>query len=73
VVDHRDDRHHQPPPSRVWEITRHQAYPSHLAGHTSGETFARAATFLARTAANTPPLAEAAEDTGERAAQHALG
>jgi predicted nucleic acid-binding Zn ribbon protein len=62
-----------PPPSWVWEITRYQAYLSHLAGHTSGETFARATAFLARTAAATPPLAEAALDAGEPVAQPAVG
>jgi hypothetical protein len=41
-----------PPRAQAWEITRYQAYQDQLAGHTTGETFARAAAFLTLTAAN---------------------
>jgi hypothetical protein len=35
-----------PPRAQAWEMTRYQAYQDQLAGHTIGETFRRAATFL---------------------------
>jgi len=35
-----------PPGGRAWEMTRYQAYEAQLAGHSIGETFARAAAFL---------------------------
>jgi hypothetical protein len=35
-----------PPRGRAWEMTRYRAYDTHLAGHTLGETFGRAAKFL---------------------------
>ena len=45
-------------PSRgqAWETTRYRAYQAHLAGHTIGETFARAVAFLKLAAANTPAI-----------------
>jgi len=49
-----------PPGARAWERTRYQAYDAQLAGHTLGEVFRRAATFLALTAANAGPLADLA-------------
>jgi hypothetical protein len=35
-----------PPRGRAWEMTRYRAYQAHLAGHTIGDTFGRAAGFL---------------------------
>jgi len=35
--------------ARAWEISRYRAYQAHLAGHTIGETFGPAVTFLAVT------------------------
>jgi hypothetical protein len=49
-----------PPSTWVWETTRYQAYQAHLAGHTTGEIFDRAAAFLTLTAKHTPSLAHAA-------------
>jgi hypothetical protein len=43
--------------AKAWELTRYRAYQAQLAGHTVGETFARAAEFLTLTAA------QAAADT----------
>jgi hypothetical protein len=34
------------PRAQAWEMTRYQAYQAQLAGHTIGEIFRRAATFL---------------------------
>jgi hypothetical protein len=53
-----------PPGSRprhgqAWEIARYRAYQAHLAGHTTGTTFARAVAFLDLVSAQTGPLAEA--------------
>ena len=42
------------PRGQAWEMTRYQAYQAHLAGHTIGETFDRAAEFLKLAAANEP-------------------
>ena len=47
-----------PPRGQTWEITRHQAYQAQLAGHTIGETFARAAAFLKLTAAHAPSITD---------------
>ena len=44
------------PRGRAWEMTRYQAYQAHLAGHTIGETFGRAAEFLKLAAANEPSV-----------------
>ena len=38
-----------PPRAQAWELTRYRAYQAQLAGHATGETFARAATFLTLT------------------------
>jgi hypothetical protein len=35
-----------PPRGKAWEMTRYRAYQAQLAGHTTGETFDRAAAFL---------------------------
>jgi endogenous inhibitor of DNA gyrase (YacG/DUF329 family) len=43
----------------AWEMTRYQAYQAHLAGHTIGETFGRAAEFLELAAANEPSVTSA--------------
>jgi hypothetical protein len=40
-----------PPRGRAWEMTRYRAYQVHLAGHTIGESFGRAAKFLKLAAA----------------------
>jgi hypothetical protein len=37
---------------RAWEATRYRAYQAHLAGHTLGETFGRAAAFVQLAAAD---------------------
>jgi hypothetical protein len=39
------------PRGQAWEMTRHRAYEAHLAGHTVGEIFERAAAFLELVAA----------------------
>jgi hypothetical protein len=49
-----------PPRAQAWERTRYQAYYAQLAGHTLGEVFWRAATFLTLTAATAGPLADLA-------------
>jgi hypothetical protein len=41
-----------PPRGQAWETTRYRAYQAQLAGHTIGETFGRAAAFLALASAN---------------------
>jgi hypothetical protein len=46
------------PRGQAWEMTRYQAYQAQLAGHTIGETFTRAATFLKHAAADTPTLTD---------------
>jgi hypothetical protein len=45
------------PRGQEWELTRYQAYQEQLAGHTVGETFTRAASFL-RSAAARAALAQ---------------
>ena len=40
------------PRGQAWEMTRYRAYQADLAGHTLGEVFGRAATFLKQAAAN---------------------
>ncbi len=49
-----------PPRAQAWEMTRYQAYQAQLAGHTLGEVFRCAATFVMLTAANAGPLADLA-------------
>jgi len=41
-----------PPRGRAWEIARYRAYQTRLVGHTIGETFGRAVTYLTLTGAN---------------------
>jgi hypothetical protein len=48
-----------PPRGQAWETTRYQAYQAQFAGHTIGETFARAVAFLKLAAANTPAITDA--------------
>jgi hypothetical protein len=47
------------PRGRAWEMTRYRGYQDHLAGHTIGETFGRAAAFLKLAAADTPAITDA--------------
>jgi hypothetical protein len=42
------------PRGRAWEMSRYQAYQAQLVGHTTGEIFERAATFLKQAATGTP-------------------
>lgn len=46
------------PRGQSWEMSRYRAYQAELAGHTTGETFGRAAAFLKRAAADTPALTD---------------
>ena len=39
-------------------MTRYRAYQAHLAGHTLGEVFGRAAAFLKLAAANAPSITD---------------
>jgi hypothetical protein len=48
-----------PPRGQAWELARYRADQAHLAGHTIGETFGRAVTFLTLAGANTPPAGTA--------------
>ena len=41
-----------PARGQAWEMARYRAYQAQLAGHTIGETFSRAVTFLTLTGAN---------------------
>lgn len=47
------------PRGQAWEITRYRAYKAHLAGHTIGEIFGRAADFLKVAAGKAIPEAGA--------------
>jgi len=51
-----------PPHGQARELARYRAYQAHLAGHTLGETFGRAVTFLTLTGANTAPAPAAGAD-----------
>ena len=42
---------HLPPRGQAWEMARYRAYQAQLTGHTVGETFRRAVTFLTLTGA----------------------
>jgi hypothetical protein len=53
-----------PPRGQAWEMTRYRGYQAHLAGHTIGETFGRAAEFLKLAAANAPAITGANVQTG---------
>lgn len=46
------------PRGREWELTRYRAYQRQLAGHTVGDTFRRASSFLTTTAAQTAALSD---------------
>jgi hypothetical protein len=50
-----------PPRGQAWEMTRFRAYEARLAGHTIGETFSQAVSFLEQA------VARAALDTGDPA------
>jgi hypothetical protein len=52
------------PHRRAWEMSRHQAYQAQLAGHTIGETFGRATTFLKLAVADAPTLTGASAQAG---------
>jgi hypothetical protein len=53
------------PHRRAWEMTRYQAYQAQLAGHTIGETFGRATTFLKLAVADAPTLTVASAQAGQ--------
>jgi hypothetical protein len=53
-----------PPRGQAWETMRYRAYQAHLAGHTIGETFGRAAEFLKLAAANTRTITDASVQAG---------
>ena len=46
------------PRGQAWEMTRYRAYQAHLAGHTIGEIFGRAAAFLKLAAASTTTITD---------------
>jgi len=50
-----------PARGRAWEMSRYRAYQAHLAGHTIGETFGRAVTFLTLTGTNAVGTTEASQ------------
>jgi len=52
------------PHRRAWEMSRYQAYQAQLAGHTIGETFGRATTFLKLAVADAPTLTGASAQAG---------
>ncbi len=52
------------PHRRAWEMSRYQAYQAQLAGHTIGETFGRATTFLKLAVADAPTLTDASAQVG---------
>jgi hypothetical protein len=49
------------PRGLAWEIARYRAYQAHLAGHSIGQTFGRAATLLTLTGANAAAITDASE------------
>jgi hypothetical protein len=49
---------------RAWEMSRYRAYQAQLAGHTIGETFGRATTFLKLAVADAPALTDASAQAG---------
>jgi anti-sigma B factor antagonist len=49
------------PRAQAWEIARYRAYQALLAGHTLGQTFGRAVTFLTLTGANAASITVASE------------
>jgi anti-sigma B factor antagonist len=52
-----------PPRAQAWEQARYRAYQARLAGHTIGQTFSQAATFLTITAADTAPATRTSRHT----------
>jgi hypothetical protein len=54
-----------PPRGQEWELSRHQAYQDRLAGRTVGETFNRAAAFLALASRAVSGVADATGGAGE--------
>jgi hypothetical protein len=54
-----------PPRGQEWELSRHQAYQDRLAGRTVGETFNRAAAFLALASRAVGGAADATDGAGE--------
>src|SRR5215469_5658399 len=54
-----------PPRGQEWELSRHQAYQDRLAGRTVGETFNRAAAFLALASRAVNGAADATGGAGE--------
>ena len=48
-----------PPCGQAWEITRYRSYETHLAHHTIGETFGRAAAFIKQAAAKATSVSRA--------------
>jgi hypothetical protein len=55
-----------PQRGRTWEGTRYRAYQAHLAGHTIGESFGRAAAFLQLAAAGAASIAGGQESLAGR-------
>jgi hypothetical protein len=53
-----------PPRGQAWETARYRGYQAHLAGHTIGETFGRAAEFLKLAAAHASPITDASVRAG---------
>jgi hypothetical protein len=57
-----------PPRARAWELARYRAYQGRLAGHTVGEAFGQAVTFLTLTgtkaASSSAPSSSAPSSTG---------
>lgn len=53
-----------PPRGQAWETARYRGYQAHLAGHTIGETFGRAAEFLKLAAAHASPITDASVNAG---------
>jgi anti-sigma B factor antagonist len=49
------------PRGQAWEAARYRAYQAHLAGHTIGQTFGRAVTFLTLTGASAVSITDASE------------
>ncbi len=52
------------PRGQAWEMARYRAYQARLAGHTVGEVFGRAATFLKVAAATATPATEVSAHSG---------
>jgi hypothetical protein len=51
---------------QAWEMTRYRAYQVHLAGHTTGESFGRAAAFLKLAAAGAASITRLKESVAGR-------